>query len=98
MIHVVMNGKTWLSPTVTGEVVEAFVEDKIEDDSPLLSDREIKILHLLSKGYRSEQIGKELFIAKRTVNYYIERIYKRLQVNNRAEAITKAIQHGLIQF
>lgn len=97
-IHTVLNGKTWLSPTVAGVVVGVMVEGGTEGNVSLLSDREIKILWLMSRGYRSEQIGKELFIAKRTVNYHIERIYHKLQAKNRAEAIAKAIQHGLIQF
>lgn len=96
-IHTVLNGKTWLSPTVAGIVVGVMVEGRYEGNASLLSDREIKILRLMSQGYRSEQIGEELFIAKRTVNYHIEMIYKRLQVKNRAEAIAKAFQQGLIQ-
>jgi len=96
-IRTIMNGKTWLSPTVADVVVETLVENNGESKPSLLSDRDIRILQLMSKGYQSEQIGEEMFIAKRTVNYHIEMIYKRLQVKNRAEAIAKAFQQGLIQ-
>lgn len=96
-IHVVMNGKTWLSPTMAGVIVRSLADGEAKGDNTLLSDREIKILHLMSRGYHSEQIGEELFIAKRTVYYYIGRILEKLQVNNRVEAVAKAAQHGLIE-
>lgn len=96
-IHSVMNGKSWLSPTVADFVVGILFEDKIVDNPWVLTDREIRILQMLSWGYRSEQIGGELSIAKRTVNYHIEQIYHKLKAKNRAEAIAKAFRYGLIR-
>ncbi len=95
-ISVVMDGKTWLSPKVSAMVINNLDGAKSGDKSLMLSAREIMILRLLCKGYRSKVIGSELGISKRTVDYYIGRIIRILGVKNRAEAVAKAIHLGLI--
>jgi DNA-binding NarL/FixJ family response regulator len=54
-----------------------------------LSDRELQVLQALSKGLLYKEIALELNIAIGTVKQHIHKIYKKLQVNNRTEAINK---------
>lgn len=96
-IYSVVAGKTWLSPTIAGVIITTLMESETKPENNLLGDREIRILQLMGRGFHSAQIGKELFLSQRTINYHIEKIYKQLQVNNRAEAVVKALQLGLIQ-
>ncbi len=54
-----------------------------------LTTREIEILNHLSKGLQYDEIADNLNISKGTVRKHIENIYKKLQVNNKVEAIQK---------
>lgn len=54
-----------------------------------LSDREMEILKLLAQGFLNKEIAYSLGIAIGTVKQHTHNIYKKLQVNNRAEAIRK---------
>lgn len=49
-----------------------------------LSEREREVARLVAQGMRSEDIGKALFIATRTVNTHLEHIYERLGIKSRA--------------
>ncbi len=97
-ILAVMDGKTWLSPAIAEMVVSCLSEGVSMSEFAILNNREIKILQLLQHGYHSSQIGEGLCISKRTVNYHIDKIFKKLGVNNRAEAVAKAIEQGFVKY
>jgi DNA-binding NarL/FixJ family response regulator len=59
-------------------------------DLSILSDREKQVLELLADGLLYKEIGEQLFISIGTVRQHIHNIYKKLQVQNRTEAINKA--------
>ena len=59
-------------------------------DLSILSDREKEVLELLADGLLYKEIGEQLFISIGTVRQHIHNIYKKLQVQNRTEAINKA--------
>ncbi len=59
-------------------------------DLSILSDREKEVLELLADGLLYKEIGEQLFISIGTVRQQIHNIYKKLQVQNRTEAINKA--------
>jgi DNA-binding NarL/FixJ family response regulator len=59
----------------------------------LLSDRELQILRLLARGYTNRQIAEELVIGTRTVETRVERILRKLGVDNRAQAMLWGRDH-----
>lgn len=61
-----------------------------------LSGREIEVLGCLARGKKTAQIAEELFISHNTVKTHVRHILKKLQASNRAEAVSKAIQMGLL--
>lgn len=61
-----------------------------------LSPRELEVLQLISKGLSNQEIGKRLFLALDTVKGHNRRIFEKLQVNRRTEAIARARELGLI--
>ncbi|MEG0378505.1 MAG: LuxR C-terminal-related transcriptional regulator, partial [Eubacterium sp.] len=62
-----------------------------------LSNREVEVLMLLSKGQTRFEIAEKLDISKRTVDAFIQRIYNKLGVNTAVEATVKGIQLGIIR-
>ena len=63
---------------------------------PRLSPREKEVLALLAEGYGVGPISRRLFISESTTKTHISKIYDKLGAANRAQAIMKAIQTGLI--
>jgi DNA-binding NarL/FixJ family response regulator len=61
-----------------------------------LSAREIEILELLSKGLTNKTIGQALGISKFTVRNHVNRILEKLEVCDRTEASTVAIEQGIL--
>jgi DNA-binding NarL/FixJ family response regulator len=61
-----------------------------------LSAREVQILELLSKGLTNKDIGRVLAISKFTVRNHVNRIIGKLQVCDRTEATTVAIEQGIL--
>jgi DNA-binding NarL/FixJ family response regulator len=64
-------------------------------DSPL-SKREAEILRLVADGKTFTQISDQLFIARETTKTHVRNIYRKLEVNCRADAIAKANKNHLI--
>lgn len=62
----------------------------------LLSERETEILRLTAKGLSFKDVGEVLEISAHTVNTHIKRIYQKLAVHSRSEAVYEAGQLGLI--
>lgn len=61
-----------------------------------LTQRQIEILTLVSKGYSNKDIGNILEVSPETVKSHLKSIFQRIQVGNRMEAIEYIRQHGLI--
>jgi len=61
-----------------------------------LTDREIEILRLVAQGFSNDEISRQLFVAISTIKGHNLRIFDKLQVKNRTEAVAKAREIGLI--
>jgi pimeloyl-ACP methyl ester carboxylesterase/DNA-binding CsgD family transcriptional regulator len=68
-----------------------------EGDAKLasLSSRERDILERMAKGFTNLEIGRQLFISDKTVRNHITRVFEKLGVHSRAQAIVLALNHGL---
>jgi len=92
----VMAGNSVLSPEVTAKVLVAVRRSQSEHGRGLLSDREVEVLKCLARGQTTSQIAGVLFISENTVKTHIRHILEKMEVNNRAEAVARAAQMGLI--
>ncbi len=72
------------------KMFSALHSDKGEDYN--LSDREKQVLQLLVDGYSYKMIANEMFIAIDTVRSHIKKIYEKLHVNSKSEAVAKAFK------
>jgi LuxR family transcriptional regulator, maltose regulon positive regulatory protein len=61
-----------------------------------LSEREQEVMKLIATGLTNQEISDQLFISLNTVKTHVKNIYQRLEVTNRAQAIARARQLGLI--
>jgi DNA-binding NarL/FixJ family response regulator len=96
-ILLVAEGKSVLSPEVTGRVLKAIGSSQGIPPDVALSKREMDVLKCLAKGMTSAQIANELFISENTVKTHVRHILEKLEASNRAEAVSRAIQLGVIR-
>lgn len=61
-----------------------------------LTKREIEVLSLVLEGKSSREVAAALFCSKRTVDFHLARIYEKLQVSNRVQAMRRATLLGLV--
>ena len=96
-VRVVNMGGSLLEPAVAGKLlshVGGIMRGENKEDE--LTSRELDVLRLMSKGLRNKEIATELFITERTVKFHANSIYQKLDVNGRTEAVSRAIQRGLV--
>jgi DNA-binding NarL/FixJ family response regulator len=92
----VAQGKSVLSPEITAQVFQVMRRAPLAPSQELVSGRELDVLQCLSHGLTTTQIASELYISENTVKTHIRHILEKMEVNNRAEAVAKALQAGLI--
>jgi len=61
-----------------------------------LTEREVDVLRLLSRGMSNKEIAAQLVISPKTVGTHVEHIYAKVGVTNRALASLFAAKHGLV--
>jgi DNA-binding NarL/FixJ family response regulator len=94
----VHRGRSVLGSTILPKVLAQFVHPELAPDVSQLSDREIEILTLVARGFTNKMIGNELLISHRTVQGHVARIFNKLEVSSRTEAVMRAVSLELIQF
>jgi LuxR family maltose regulon positive regulatory protein len=96
-----------IMPDYVGKLLAAFEAEKQKTENkssppPLqiliepLSQRELDVLRLIAQGLSNDEIGKRLFLALDTVKGHNRRIYDKLQVQRRTEAVARARELGLL--
>jgi DNA-binding NarL/FixJ family response regulator len=95
-IRAVMEGKTYLSPEIAGDVVEGFVRGKGKDRrSSALSDREKEVLQLVAEGKSSKEIAAQLHVTVKTIEWHRKSIMDKLSIRSIAELTKYAVRQGL---
>jgi DNA-binding NarL/FixJ family response regulator len=103
-IRELMNGGSPISPIIARRLLRRFqaepaaVSAASSDGEPgiALSDREREILLLASKGFNYPEMGKLMSISPHTVTSHVKKIYRKLAVHSRGEAVFEANRMGLI--
>jgi DNA-binding NarL/FixJ family response regulator len=89
-IQELYEGGSPMSTQIARKVVSYFQKEKeASNNEAQLSAREIEVLELLSKGFVYKEIAVRLNIATGTVRQHIHKIYEKLHVQNRTEALNK---------
>jgi len=96
-IRKVMNGQIYLSQNITGIVVEDYVRhlnDGVDEDGDDLTSREREVLQLLAEGKSTKEIADMLYLSRKTIETYRQRLKEKLQVDSIAELTKYAIREG----
>ncbi len=93
-IHEVMNGGTVFPRTISPDVPDD--DGDVPDYRELLSDREYEVLTLLARGMSNREIAEELFISEKTVKNHVSNVLRKLDVNDRTQAVITALKQGLV--
>lgn len=91
-IHATAQGESFLAPAVAARLIgrmRAPVEEA-------LSARELEVLTMVSQGATNKEIGRRLHISEATVKSHLIHIFEKLGVNDRTQAVTVALQRGIV--
>jgi two-component system NarL family response regulator len=94
-VEAVSRGEGYLSPRITGVLVDLHLHPASQPENPSLGPREREIVQLLAEGHTSPQIARKLHISTRTVESHRRNIMKKLGVHSLAEITKYAIREGL---
>ena len=82
-------GSEWSYSETRSEIRE--LDRHVEDDSARLSEREHEVMHWVGCGKTNLEIGMILGISQFTVKNHLQRIFRKIDVRNRAQAITRIL-------
>lgn len=88
-IQTVLNGGSPMTPDIARKVVEKFNPKKVSEDNAL-SHKEHQVVDCIVEGLSYKLVADRLGISINTVRHHIRNIYKKLQVNSKAEIIAKS--------
>jgi DNA-binding NarL/FixJ family response regulator len=88
-IHAVMHGGRWIPPEVASRLADRSLREE-------LSMREVQVLRELARGGSNKEIASSLNITEHTVKAHIKKILAKLPARDRTEAVTIALQRGII--
>jgi DNA-binding NarL/FixJ family response regulator len=101
-VRVVAGGEQLLAPAVTRRLIEDFLGRPAPGSSrpaalDALSERELDVLKLIAAGESNDGIARSLFISEATVKTHVGRIFGKLDLRDRAQAVVVAYESGLIR-
>ncbi|MFC8720188.1 response regulator [Kitasatospora sp. NPDC057198] len=99
-VRTVADGNALIDPQVLGRLVEDFVRSRVplvpRGRTPGLTERETEVLILLARGLSNTEIAAHLVVVEQTVKTHVSRIFAKLGVRDRAQAVIHAYETGLI--
>lgn len=99
-VRQVFAGESALHPSIARKVLNRFVpasgKPAVQKPAEILSDREIEVLKLATRGLSNQEIADELCLSLRTVQAHIGHIFNKLQVSSRTEAVVRALKEGWV--
>ncbi len=97
-VRAVHRGESLIQPGVAARVLDRFSElSRRAGETAVLSEREVEVLKLMAGGGANKEIAASLSISESTVKTHVANIFQKLDVNDRTEAVTEALQRGIIK-
>lgn len=96
-VRSVRAGEAVLHPAIARKVLGRFRTAGGAEDGVPLTEREIEVLRLAARGLSNKQIGARLGLSARTVQVHLGRIFRKLRVASRTEAVIHGLRRGWIR-
>lgn len=100
-IRTVAAGEALLAPSITRRLIESFIHrtpaehvdgDKLDELTP----REREVLQLLGRGLSNSELAAQLFVSEATVKTHVNRVFSKLGLRDRVQAVVFAYETGLV--
>ncbi|MDR7870661.1 MAG: response regulator transcription factor [Tissierellaceae bacterium] len=101
VIRKIYSGGTYLQPSL-GKILRQNIEEELVDESDIekirsLSKREYEVLKLMATGHNNKEIGQNLYISEKTVKNHITNLFKKLEVEDRVQAVIFAYYNEIVE-
>lgn len=101
-VRVVAAGDALLSPSITRQVLATVaaaptVALRLPDAFAELTEREEQVFGLMARGLSNAEIADELVVSETTVKTHVGRIFSKLDLRDRVQAVVYAYEHGIVQ-
>jgi len=109
----VVNGGSPISPLIARQLLNRMHQERALEDASFnlqnasktsavqktnrITDRELSVIQQVARGFTVQEIANQMEISAHTVSTHVKRIYKKLRVNSRSEAVYEASLLGLIE-
>ena len=101
-IRVIADGDALLGPSITRRLIDRFARSS-EPEKPesealqVLSQREREVLTLVAKGLSNSECAEQLILSESTVKTHVRRIYTKLDLHDRTQAVIFAYEAGMVE-
>ncbi|WP_433175970.1 response regulator [Actinoallomurus sp. CA-150999] len=100
-VRVVARGDALLAPQVTGRLIREFARQRRDRPKPApglatLTARETEVLQLIAGGLSNAEIAARLVVSEHTVKTHVARVFTKLGLRDRAQAVVLAYESGLV--
>jgi DNA-binding NarL/FixJ family response regulator len=100
-VRVVARGDALLAPQVTGRLIREFARQRRAQPAPApnletLTARETEVLGLIATGLSNAEIAQRLVVSEHTVKTHVARVFTKLSLRDRAQAVVLAYESGLV--
>ena len=97
-IRTVHQGESMIQPRVASRLLDRLGQlSHVHPPETILSQREIEVLRVMATGAANKEIANQLQIGQSTVKTHIVRIFNKLGVNGRTEAVSEGLKKGIIE-
>ena len=99
-IRVVAAGEALLSPSITRRLIADYARRPPASERPAtlaeLTPRELEVLRLVARGLSNSDIARRLVLGEATIKTHVSRIFQKLKLHDRAQAVVLAYESGLV--
>ena len=99
-MRTVRSGDALLAPSITRRLVERFAPQSgrpaVHRDLSGLTPRELEVLRLLARGLSNAELAEQLTLSEATIKTHVTRIFTKLQIRDRVQAVVLAYETGLV--
>jgi DNA-binding NarL/FixJ family response regulator len=100
-VRVVAAGEALLSPSITRRLIADYARRPPARERPQaleeLTPRELEVLRLLARGHSNGDIARQLVLGEATIKTHVARVFQKLDLHDRAQAVVLAYESGLVQ-